>query len=890
MNNVTDTLQITVLDVTNPSINNQPDVEMIEGSLGNVLVWISTELHPATYNLYLDDLIIETDAWNSNVQIIYSIDDLLVGSYNFTMELIDTSGNRNVDQAIVNVIDETLPNVVLFAPQSSNYQEGLGGNVLQLIGFDLYPQNYTILKDEVPFTTGTWEANIQQLISIDGFAKGDYNLTLILEDESGNQQISSIIITVRDFTVPEFTSLPETERVFEENASNKVIELFPVDLYPNVFEIFENGTLMETGDWSNDTAIVFDMTAYLLGSYGIRFVIYDQSNNTLVWEIGVTIIHLTAPVLTQQPSSEGIFTIITNTTGNFVNWEFFDNHPESYLVELDGVSYDQGIWQNNETISIQVDGQSFGIYNLTIKVKDTSNNLLTAYILLRVNDPEIIRTQAPEFSIRPQAKEGELEYVTSVWNNENGTAIETGEITVQLRSSGLIYREDVFSFQDGEWTILFNYTSQIPGEYRWTVVFSQSGYESQLVELSVQIIQHQVEISYTKSSRDVVQGDDFIILVNVSYINTDISLGLDQTGNTVIQRSGGVEGLELEVIIRYKHILGDNQFLQRNEITDENGQSVIILEGEVTINILSISSIGIYFGGNPAIETEEIDQEEEIGSEPPRPNPFEVLISLAIEVIGLIIGVLVVILISGILYWYYADRRTKHVNEIMENISNDFDEITSMMEIKAIILQNHGGIPIYLEESGKLGVDGVLISGFSKAISTFLDEIERSVVTGFESIQRDTFAINSFSTGLGRIIFLADESLPDIMKVRMIEIMTEVERNFSENLHGGLSLHPSDFESVVSRTNLKYTLLHPFQLNKRAIANAIKMRSLSRTTKENFSYLLSYQNTSGNRELTLERLFNILRSRLLPPSLVTQIISTGYSLGIFSPVIKDVEG
>lgn len=894
-NTISGLIELTVIDNSTPSINDHLNLTMIENSLGNVIVWISTEFHPDTYDLFLDNFKIVSDQiWQSGQQIIIPIDSLIKGEYNYTIIIYDTSGNSITDQLIVSVVDLTIPLVVEFSLQLIQYIEGSSNNLLQIIASDLYANNFTILLDGVIYQSGEWETNILQLIDINGLAKGVYNISLVVWDDSLNQVVETIFIEVSDITSSTILDSPDSVITLEENAEDKTLEWSVEDLYPNYYEVFLNSILLDTDTWQNESIIFVDLSHLLLGEYVIEITIYDQSNNIITDIIQISVIDLTAPYqITSSANENNEIIIITNTTGNFVLWEFYDNHPETYVAELDGIAFAQGIWNNNISIQIPIDGLVFGLYNITMIVKDTSNNLLTSFIIIKVNDPEIIRTQIPEILIRSEAKEGDLEYYRGEWLDENGTVINSGRIEIILRSSLDVTVQYLLDYNNGQWDLMLNYTSQLPGNYNWEIYFSSPGYQNQIISRSIEIVEHQVQITITPVSENIVQGSDFTILVTVDYIATPsgtTNWSLDQTGFNVTQRSGGVENEELLIIVKYIHINGDSQVLERAVLTDNLGRAIIVLEGEITINIDKLTGITASFSGSQFFESQDyVEEDVSIDSLPPNPNGLVALFQLVKDFIAGIILIFLLFVVSGVLLWYYSKERTKKINLILDNVSNDHDEITSLMEIQALILQNHGGIPIYLEESGNLGVDGILISGFSKAISSFLDEIERSVITGFETIQRDTFAINSFSTGLGRIILLANDAVPDIMKIRMIEIMTELERNYSKNLYDGLSLRPRDFLEIISNTNMKYTLLHNFTLNQRSIASALRLRSLSRTAKENFRYLLAHQNNNGNPPLTLKKLYNILRSRLIPPTLVTQIISVGYSLNIFAPIPKDKE-
>ncbi|MFX0180226.1 MAG: hypothetical protein ACFE78_08535, partial [Candidatus Hodarchaeota archaeon] len=70
------------------TINHPVDITITEGSTGITITWIITtnlEINP-TYDLYIDDIMSDSDSWQSGVPIFIDLDNLTAGSYAYRIE------------------------------------------------------------------------------------------------------------------------------------------------------------------------------------------------------------------------------------------------------------------------------------------------------------------------------------------------------------------------------------------------------------------------------------------------------------------------------------------------------------------------------------------------------------------------------------------------------------------------------------------------------------------------------------------------------------------------------------------------------------------------------------------------------------------------------------
>jgi parallel beta-helix repeat protein len=97
------TLTVTVQDTICPEIAGPEDVTYKEGETGNTLVWSVSDFNPSTYEVYLDDVLIEDGSWvDGSIEI--SIDGLYADTYLYRIEVFDLGDNSASDEVTV-VVD-----------------------------------------------------------------------------------------------------------------------------------------------------------------------------------------------------------------------------------------------------------------------------------------------------------------------------------------------------------------------------------------------------------------------------------------------------------------------------------------------------------------------------------------------------------------------------------------------------------------------------------------------------------------------------------------------------------------------------------------------------------------------------------------------------------------
>ncbi|MHA2254321.1 MAG: hypothetical protein ACXAD7_28510, partial [Candidatus Kariarchaeaceae archaeon] len=366
-NSNADLVWVTVADGTALSVSAPEDIQYAEGSVGNEIEWMPIDDFPDNYTIFFEGSEVESDYWSSGIKINYSIDGLSIGRYNYTIIVYDTSRNFVVDTVMVDVFDGTYPSFTI-SQGNIIYNEGSGSNFLNWTATDAHSANYTIFRNGSQIDSGDWTSGISININIDGLSKGVYNFTIVVRDESLNQETDTAIVTVIDNTLPMFTYVASDVQ-FAEGSSGNSLNWTVTDLYPNYYEIYHNNSLMEFNNWNSSVPIIYDIDSLTKGLYNITIVVYDDSMNFRTNSVNVTVIDNTTPLLSSPSDVE----YKVGAINNFIVWTASDNYPNNFSIYRNSIVIFSGIWISGD-ININIDGLGVGVYNYTILVQDKSGN------------------------------------------------------------------------------------------------------------------------------------------------------------------------------------------------------------------------------------------------------------------------------------------------------------------------------------------------------------------------------------------------------------------------------------------------------------------------------------------------------------------------------------
>jgi len=306
-NNATDTVIVTVEDTTAPAVDSPADITYEEGTTGHSISWNATDNNPGSYVIYKDGIEVNSGSWTSGIPITINVDGLTVGSYNYTINVIDVYDKSATDTVIVTVEDTTAPAVD--SPADITYEESTTGHSISWNATDNNPGSYIIYREGVVVDSGSWTSGVQITINVDGLAVGSYDYTINVTDASNNNATDTVIVTVEDTTTPAVDS--PTDITYEEGTTGHSISWNATDNNPSSYVIYKDGIEINSSVWTSSILIKINVDGLTVGSYNYTIVVSDAFNNTATDTVlvNVTSPEVIPPVIAGYPRIVLIFSL-----------------------------------------------------------------------------------------------------------------------------------------------------------------------------------------------------------------------------------------------------------------------------------------------------------------------------------------------------------------------------------------------------------------------------------------------------------------------------------------------------------------------------------------------------------------------------------------------------
>ncbi|MHA2028172.1 MAG: hypothetical protein ACW99Q_02180 [Candidatus Kariarchaeaceae archaeon] len=376
-------------DITPPSLISPSNRSYIEGDPGNILQWNASDTHFNTYEVYRDSNPVQSGSWNNTTPIAVNIDGLSFGEYEYSIFVYDDSNNFVGSSVFINVIDGDDP-YFTSTPILNSYEEDTTDHSLTWVAEDAHPSHYELFRNTTKISSGAWGSGFDIFSNIDGLDLGVYNFTLKIYDLSGNYANDTRFISVNDTKKPEFTNIPSNLQYPNGTVGNELTWI-AFDKHPQNYVIYEGVVLFDNGNWNSSGSITINIDGLIVGVYNYTIIVYDSSTNNATSIVTLTV--TSNPVFTSVP---GDLTYNNDTTENEIVWILSDSDPNAYAVYRNDTvePVQSSTWSNALPITVNVDGLALGVYNYTIWVNDTEENIVTDWVLVTVNDnPKWIQSQ-----------------------------------------------------------------------------------------------------------------------------------------------------------------------------------------------------------------------------------------------------------------------------------------------------------------------------------------------------------------------------------------------------------------------------------------------------------------------------------------------------------------
>jgi hypothetical protein len=324
-------------------------------------------------------------AWDNNngdltadITVTGTVNWLQLGTYELKYNVTDSAGNAAIEKVrTVHVVDTTAPAITL---KGENPMFVAIGDTFTDPGATAWDNHDGNLTD----ITVTGSVYTQQI--------GHYNLTYIVYDQSGNKGSVNRTVTVYDNEIPVISLVGE---------QNMTLEVGTPFVEPGV-RAWDN----QDGDISNDISVTGDVYHNQLGTYILRYNVFDAAGNSAIEQTrSVEVVDTTAPAITILGNNP--LTISESTSYIDPGVSVIDNYDGDLTHQVD-------VTDNvNPTIP--------GTYHITYKATDSSGNEANSTRVVHVlsNNATLKELSLSVGELNPTFSSNVTEYNAQVPNSVN---------------------------------------------------------------------------------------------------------------------------------------------------------------------------------------------------------------------------------------------------------------------------------------------------------------------------------------------------------------------------------------------------------------------------------------------------------------------------------------
>ncbi len=781
-------------------------------------------------------------------------------------------------------LSESNAPVILQFADDITFIEGATGNLKLRWKIDDLDNNehlYLVYKNGSQIQSGTYDANVNLDVILDGTERGYYNYTIIANDTFGNFVTDTAYVLVNDTTIPMFDLSPLNFNITHGSFGN-TISWTVSDLHPRNYKVLRNNTDYANSQWNSSIPISINIDFLDFGMHNFTIEAFDDSDNSVNDSVIVLVQDKASPVVITSPTN---ITFPFTTFGNNLIVNATDSHPHSYHIFEDSVDIFIGIWSNDELITWNLDYLIYGNYSFSILLIDKFTNNITITIdvfVILLKD-----TVMPQITITPIVHEGDYETISSQWKDVFDEGIIDANVTISLLSNGNISTTNIlFGISDvnGNFEIVLNYTGIPIGDYQWQVKFEAKNFISQELLLHFNILAHNYKIIVSELT-DLTQGEIYHIMAIIQFANSPSSLNL----NALYAKSGPAANLEVDLALSATLTDGTLWIFNKTEVSNNNGELDFVLNILDTSLIASVNSISLKTVGNeygnsmtidvPIVEFPQIiNSDGTINTTTSDTNiPSEKSISEILNDTNTILFGSIILFLSLLIIIFRRNRKkvSKKNLDVQGELNIVLTELSGLATLQLIILTSTTGIPLYEKQLKTTGINSVLLSGVTSAISALLQEANDQQIFGIEVMENRGLSITSHKSKHSSLVFISSSTLPMVILSQMIDSHDVIEKKYGDNLISGVGhiFQNDDFEELFEEKGLKLGLAGKLKIDLDKLETFI---SKSKNSEKRFANTLFEISEQEAEILNSNELLKILEKKGYPKNLSASYILNAY--------------
>jgi hypothetical protein len=372
-NNITSSIFITVVSTDNdiPFLLQPPGNTFNQGR-GEILTFSASDAFPHHWEIFAGGTSRLTGWYFNNDTINVNVDDLslIQGDNQLELRFYDISDNYLSNPWTLTLHDIDPPVILSYPHDIEIFEHNRSSYNLFWLLTDYNPYGFEIFINESLIDSGRWSlVNNTVPLSADIFFIGNYNISAIFNDTSGNFITHSFILTVTDIIKP--TIVPLKPIIYEPYHSANWFEFIIEETNPDAYKLYRNSSKISEGYTEHFYKILFvDLKNLPVGFYNYTLEMIDKHGNIGIESVKVFVRDWTPPVIDGPP-----LLIISEDLTTYLNWTVFESSPKQYTLYRNGlelITEDLSDYNGTVNIAHEIRDLDLGYYEYILTVEDES--------------------------------------------------------------------------------------------------------------------------------------------------------------------------------------------------------------------------------------------------------------------------------------------------------------------------------------------------------------------------------------------------------------------------------------------------------------------------------------------------------------------------------------
>jgi len=340
-----------------------------------------------SYNLYLDDILVESGTVNFDkfwraVKLSINLGKLSDGMYNATLVVFDEAGHFTSNTFFVNV-----GSYFLKRTGSEQYEINNPDSLITWSGFTLNPLTFNLSINDTNVLTESWSGN-DIYFDLSSLSLGTYNFTVQLFNSTILLFNESFIVEIHPNEKPLFVSSPiDNQTIMWNNVSSLSLVWEIFDYSPKNWSLKINDNIVKTALWDDNYFLInYSLPVLEEGSYTFTLTVFDKTGLKADSVININIIPPTIPIISNLPSNREIE---WNTPETSFSWEVHGG--DTWKIRKNGSVIASGIKEGDLiilSINNWYDGNwLLGKHNLTLFVFYDDFKFVSVSVIITINFP-----------------------------------------------------------------------------------------------------------------------------------------------------------------------------------------------------------------------------------------------------------------------------------------------------------------------------------------------------------------------------------------------------------------------------------------------------------------------------------------------------------------------